>query len=493
MLIALVLPPLLVHRMDTAEYGAWVLILQCSGYVNLLDLGLQAAIGKFVAEYHARGDRAANSRILSSSFALLCLSSVIGALGIAILVWRVPQLFDQMPIGLVGSLRLGILAVGLSAVIALPFGAFLAVFTGLQEYGFPTALALISKLSSSAALVAVILMHGNLVQMACALALFNMATAFAQFLGWRKYARDRVGFSWAMVGRAVALRLAKYGSVLSIWNIAMLLVSGLDIVIVGHYDYKNAGYYGITTSVTNFMVVVISSLFGPLLPAVSSLQSGRTPRQIGDLTIKTTRYCALLVCLVGLPLIFGAFPLLNLWVGRSYASRSAIFLEALVLGNGLRQLLYPYGMVVIATGKQHLATLAGVVEAIVNLGISIYLVQRIGAVGVAIGTVVGALVSVAVHMTVSMRLTRGTIAMSRTDFLRGGILRPLMCAAPSLLLLPFLKQNAMLPFHPALLAVWIAGTLGIAWFGGLTSEERGGIERQLSGWYTGPKRERTAI
>ena len=79
MLVALVLPPLLVHRMSPAEYGAWVLILQCSAYVSLLDLSLQTAIGKFVAEYDALGDRTASSRILSSSFAILCVSALFGA------------------------------------------------------------------------------------------------------------------------------------------------------------------------------------------------------------------------------------------------------------------------------------------------------------------------------------------------------------------------------------------------------------------------------
>jgi O-antigen/teichoic acid export membrane protein len=58
MLVSLVLPPFLVHRMAPTEYSAWVLILQLSAYVNLLDFGLQTAIGKFVAEYDASGDHA---------------------------------------------------------------------------------------------------------------------------------------------------------------------------------------------------------------------------------------------------------------------------------------------------------------------------------------------------------------------------------------------------------------------------------------------------
>ena len=67
MLLAFVLPRLLVHRLSPAEYSAWVLILQIGAYIYLLDLGLQTAVGKLVAEYHAVGDRFASSRTLSKT------------------------------------------------------------------------------------------------------------------------------------------------------------------------------------------------------------------------------------------------------------------------------------------------------------------------------------------------------------------------------------------------------------------------------------------
>jgi O-antigen/teichoic acid export membrane protein len=480
MLVALVLPPLLVHRMSPAEYSAWVLILQTSAYINLLDLGLQTAIGKFVAEYDAQGDRLASSRILSSSFAILCVSAFVGAVAIAIVAWRVPQLFHQMPAALIGDVREGILVVGLSAVLALPFGTFLAAFTGLQRYGFPTAFAMTNKVLSAAGLAGLLLMHGRLVQLVWLMAIFNVAAAFGQFLGWRRYAKESVGFSFKLVDRESALRLVKYGSVLSIWTVATLLVSGLDMVIVGHYDFKDTGYYGIATAVTNFMLLVVGSLFGPLLPAVSSLQSGRTSGQIGEMVIKATRYCALLLCLIGLPLLLGAYPLLKLWVGHDYAIRSALFLQVLLLGNAIRQLGYPYALVVVATGKQHLATIAAVAEAVVNVSLSIYLVQRVGAVGVAIGTVAGAFVTIGVHLGVSMKLTRSTILMSRRRFMLTGLLRPLLCAIPSLLLFPFFRKFRMLPSNISLIAIWALATLAIAWLIGLTSEERCDFKEALN-------------
>ena len=376
MLVSLVLPPFLVHRMSATEYSAWVLILQLSAYVGLLDLGLQTAVGKYIAEYSSGNDRTASKRILSTSFVLLSIVALLGGLIIAVMTWRVPQLFHQMPRALVSSVREGLLAVGLSVALALPFGTFVATFTGLQEYRFPTIVATLSRILSAAGLVALLLWHGTLVQLALLMAGCNVTTAVVQFFGWRAYLRARVNFSLAFFERATAVRLIKYGGVLSLWTLAGLLVSGLDVLIVGHYDYANTGFYAVAISVTNFMLLIIGSVFSPVLPAVSSLQAKSTPSHIGDLLARVTRYCTLLLCLLGLPLLFGAYPLLSLWVGHDYALRSAIYLEVLVLGNVVRQLTYPYALVVVATGRQHLATVAAVTEALVNILVSILLVKK---------------------------------------------------------------------------------------------------------------------
>ena len=480
MLAAVVLPPFLVHRMAPAEYSAWVLILQLSAYINFLDLGLQTAIGKYIAEFNALGDRDASSRILSSAFLILCIAALLGAVVLTMMCWRVPQLFHQMPIDLVREVRIGLLVVGLSVTFALPFGTFLAAFTGLQEYAFPTVLSTISKLSTSAALIVTLLLHGGLIRLTITLAFFNVATAIAQYIGWNRYAQHRVDFSRAFFDRVASIKIARYASVLSIWTMAGLFVSGLDTLIVGHYDYQNTGFYAVASTCTNFMLLVTGNLFAPMLPAVSSLQNSHSPGQIGEITIKTTRYCALLLCLIGLPMFFASYPLLTLWVGHTYAGRSVIFLEVLILGNMVRQLGLPYSLVVIATGNQHLATFASVAEAVVNFSLSIWLVQSMGAVGVAIGTLAGAFVSVGVHVLVSMRFTRSAIQIPRRRYLLEGLLVPLLCAVPSVLLFPFWRRSIMLPAAPGLILVWALLTLGVAWFAGLRSKEHEEIWRVVS-------------
>jgi O-antigen/teichoic acid export membrane protein len=58
-ILSFVLTPLILRRMGTDQYGIWVFlsIFSANGYFSLLDMGMQGSAVKYVAEYHARGEK----------------------------------------------------------------------------------------------------------------------------------------------------------------------------------------------------------------------------------------------------------------------------------------------------------------------------------------------------------------------------------------------------------------------------------------------------
>src|ERR1700712_807661 len=92
MLVSLVLPPFLVHRLPPAEFRAWVLIFQLSAYISLLDFGVQTGIGKYVAEHDARGHCDSSHGLVSPSFTILAGAGAVACVAIAWMVWGVPQM-----------------------------------------------------------------------------------------------------------------------------------------------------------------------------------------------------------------------------------------------------------------------------------------------------------------------------------------------------------------------------------------------------------------
>ena len=473
MVVSLLLPPFLVHRMPPAEYSAWVLILQLSAYVSYLDFGVQTAIGKFVAEYDALQDRVASRKMISTAFSMLTGTSIAGVVLIAALTYRVPQLFHQMPAALYPDVRTGLLCVGLSVCFMLPFSVFATAFVGLQEYKVLTFIQAGSRVLSAVGLVALLLRGGTLREMAWLIAIFNIATGLSQVIGWKIYARERVPFSFPLFDTKCFKTLAEYCGVLSIWTLGSVLISGLDTTIVGHFDYAHTGYYAIAGSATNFMLLLTANLLGPLLPAVASLQTARSPEQLGAMLLRATRFGVVTLLALGLPLFVFGYPLLTLWLGQAYATKSVLFLEILVAGNVVRQLGLPYAIFIVATGKQRYATVSPVAESILNIVLSVQLARHHGAIGVALGTLIASFLGFTMHLVVSMHYTRNVISFSRLRFVLQGILRPSLAVVPTLLIVPFWNRFRLWPASPALSAAWVITTLGMLWWVGLTRDERG--------------------
>ncbi|HEY5255701.1 MAG TPA: hypothetical protein VIJ53_13685, partial [Acidobacteriaceae bacterium] len=137
LLAAALLPPFLTRRLSHDMYAAWVLILQLGAYAAIFELGLQAAISKFVAQHHATQDHAGTSSVVSTATALLSISAALALAAVGILVWQVPHLFAQLTPALVHQVRLGILLIGGATALALPTTALASSFQGVQRYNVP--------------------------------------------------------------------------------------------------------------------------------------------------------------------------------------------------------------------------------------------------------------------------------------------------------------------------------------------------------------------
>ena len=134
---------------------------------------------------------------------------------------------------------------------------------------------------------------------------------------------------------------------------------------MGHFDYNNTGCYAIASSAT-IHAAAGQQPDGPALARHLLTSGQRTPLELGRLLVTATRLSTALLAMLGIPFLFLGFPLLRIWVGVKYASHALIYLEVLVAANIVRQLAYPYALMVVGLGRQRSATVSPVLEAIVN-------------------------------------------------------------------------------------------------------------------------------
>jgi O-antigen/teichoic acid export membrane protein len=458
----LLLPPFLARILSKDAYGAWLLILQLSTYVSLLDLGIQTVIGRFVAHYNELGEIKKRDSIISSAIAILIGSGSIAIVVIAILAWQLPHLFPEMPAALQHDAQLALLCIGGSLAVSLPFTVFGAVFIGLQRYDIPAWIIGSTKLL--AGVLVVLAAHGSrsIVTMAVMVGITNLGAGFWQYIAYRKIAAG-YHLSPRIVSRKSIVEVAESCFSLSVSTLGLLIVSGLDTTIIGFFDYQSIPYYALAATLTNFVFGISISILNTVIPVASSIGARNEPESLGKLLISTTRYTVALLIATNLPLIFLSKTVITIWVGADYATHTSHLFELLVAANFVRQVGSPYFTIAIGCGEHRKVILSPLLEAITNLFFSILLTARMGADGVAIGTFIGGFVSVGMHFAYNLPRTKKIFVPNRWELILTIVNPVILVVAPTILL--FVINDRYGDRHNVLMNIIASSCLTlITWF-----------------------------
>lgn len=429
--MALILPPILVRYLSTEVYGAWSLVLQIGAYTGYLNFGIQIAVGRFVAHHTELENRAERNRIVSTAFVLLCGAACLGLVMVGVLTWLMPTIFTKMPLAMVNEARIALLLVGGSLALGLPFNATNAIFIGLQRNSVPARIAIVSKSVLAIMLALTVVGGGQLLGLAVAFATINLLSYLWQWYVY-KHEAGFVEISARFFGTDSVRELVEYCASLTVWTVAMLLITGLDSTIVGIFDFKAVAFFTVATNLIMFYLGFQNAIISPLIPAGAALSASGTPGQVGHILLKSTRLGIISLLLTGLPIIVFAEQILTAWVGKEYALGGTGILQLLIAGNMIRLMASPYAMLLIATGRQRAVLLTPCIEGIVNISASVLFASWFGAIGVAIGTIIGSIAGLLGNWLVNMPRTQDKIAFPFRDYLLQGVLKPVSCFVPVL-------------------------------------------------------------
>ena len=429
--VALLLPPILVRHMTAASYAVWVLVLQTAAYVSYLNFGLQTAIGRYVAFAKERGDGDLRDSVFSTAFAGLCGAALLSLVCLAIAAAGVPELFPSVPATLVSQMRLALLVVGFSMAAELPASAWNGVFIGMERYDVPALTVGGARLLSAIGVVAAALTGHSIVTMAVAMAVTNLVSYLAQYLALRHTAPE-VRFRPDLVRRSTAQELYGYCLGLTVFAFSTFLVTGLDLVLVGRFQFSMVTSYSVSASMIALIAGLLGAVINVILPHSAALHARHRSDELGELVISSTRLGVLLLILTGVPILLYAEPILRLWIGPQYLPAGAPVLAILIIANIIRLIGLPYSVILVAAGQQRYIIISPLAEGFSNLIASVVLGSLFGGIGIALGTLFGSFVSVGAHLAYSMPRTKAAITFSRRGFIRSGLLYPILCTSPLL-------------------------------------------------------------
>ena len=431
-LTVLVLPPLLVRVLDKSTYATWMLILQIGAYVSLFDGSVQSAISRFIA--HSRGlqDDGYMGRMLSSAGLVM-----VGAAGVTAMVtvlgsWQLHHLFPSIPPSLIADARDALLIFGISLSLGLPFSTLTGAFLGLQMNQVNAVAGSLGRIIGASGAAWAAYEHRSLTVMALWIAFGNLLQALMFFIAWKRLPLHGM-IEWKHITRAAVREFTTFCYAIFATQLGGVLITGLDLPIVAAFDFRSAAYYAVAVTVSTLLVFPQTAVVNTLVPVAAEISATAAPERLGALVIKTSRYSTAILCLLALPLALGMSIFLVVWVGPDYARHALPMAMILVLAQFLRLTLLPYAAVGFAAGQQHRMLISPLGEGIVNLVCSLLGAEYLGAIGVAIGTLIGAVAGVLLHFFNSMPRT-DRVSFHRTKLATSGILQPVACCLPALIL-----------------------------------------------------------
>jgi O-antigen/teichoic acid export membrane protein len=439
LLVGFFLAPLVVHRLGTAGYGVWTLVVSLTGYCGLLDLGLRSSVVRFVVRHVAENDHQKVNTTLSSALAMLVGAGLL-ALAVTIVLNLTFGMFAVDPQYRYEA-RAALLVTGLNVSLILPLSVFSAILPSLERYDVMNTVTVCGAMVRALLVVTVLKLGYGII--ALALVSFAMSTGeYATMAICAKVLYPPLRVTWRSVDVASCRELFGFGLFRFVWIVANQLIFYTDSVVIGLFVNASAiTTYAIAGSLINYGRNIVSLATDTLFPAATRLDTRRDQAGLREIYVVGTR----LGLLMGLSLCLGYIcfgkMFIYLWMGDKYTGSAAILL-VLTIAQFVSMSQYMSALILLGTGRHRLLAFVALGEAFANLFLSIILVQRMGVIGVAWGTVIPQLISTGVVLPY---FTLRSLEMGPAHYVRRAYARPVMCAVPVALVSYGLAHSAGLP------------------------------------------------
>ena len=358
-LVLLVAMPKLVSFLGDASFGLFSLSWVVIGYLTFLDIGVNRAATKFISEHLVRGDEAAVRRVVRTAVAANLGLGISGALILVVISPYLVHSLFKVSANLQQQARWTFDAVALALPVLLVQGIFRAVLTSYQRFGW---INLVNIAATTAQWTAACWLawkgHAVAVAVLATVIVRLIATVVYGRMMFRLLPHLRLFRGGSMTG---LVHLLRFGGWVSVSQVVSPVLVYLDRMLIASFvSLAAVTLYTVPYELMTRLRVIPSSLALTLYPAFSERGAREQKFHRQQLYERSIRYLLLLL-LPGILLLAALGPdVLTLWMGPSFAGKTAGVLGILALGVLVNGISYvPYNMLQAIgrpdlTGKFHL-------------------------------------------------------------------------------------------------------------------------------------------
>jgi O-antigen/teichoic acid export membrane protein len=391
MLVILLLTPYILHKLGVQVFAVWSLVFVVANYLGVLDFGIRTSFAKYIAEYHTRKDQDSINAVINCGI-IFYLAFSLFIIGLAMILRGPIISLLKIPSPIHEESMFAILGMVLILSFNNIFIIFEAVLVGLQRMDVQNKIMIFASvfnvvgtfffLEKGFGIRGLVINYGIV---SFVILLLNI------YFSYRLLPQIRIGLSW--VDKKIFKILFNYGIKMQICNFADIIHLQADKIILSHFLGLNfVTFYELGQKAANGIRTLPILLLTALVPAVSELEASNNKEKLRELYERGSKYISLMVFPLILLSITIAPDLINLWVGDKFPLAVLSF-QILVIGYVINVLTGMGSSVVRGIGKPEYETRYAVLTLVMQLVLSLTLVQLLGYKGVLVSVLITTVVA----------------------------------------------------------------------------------------------------
>jgi O-antigen/teichoic acid export membrane protein len=303
---------------------------------------------------------------------------------------------------------------GFRVAVGFPMSVFGAVNTARQRFAATGSIAIGVTILQAIATYVVLRAGYGLVSLVAS----TTSIALLSYLAYYAVARRTfpgMRLSPAHFSRREVREVTAFSAYVFLISIAIQLGYNLDNVIIAAFaGTTSVAVYAVAFRIADYQRQLCNQFNGLLFPVVVRFHAAGETNAVRTTLLEGTRIAVGLIVGVTLCVLVFADVLVERWMGPGFDG-SLPALYALAVAGVVLVGAGPLGNVLLARGRHRLVAFSCLGEALVNLGLSIVLVQRLGIAGAAIGTLLAVTAS---NLFVQLPAACRTVQIPIRSFLR---------------------------------------------------------------------------
>lgn len=385
-ILSIIATPIILHSLGNTQYGIWSLVMSMTGYYGLLNFGVRSALTKYLAEYQVKKQIDEMNRLICSSLVFFSAIAIIILLISITIAYFFETLFlsEGTPLKVT---QLVIILVGANVASSFLFAAFDTVLVAFNRFDISNFVGIISSIVRTVLIVCVLKMGHGLLAMAVVIISIDFVN-YCVITFCSKLVFPNLQISYRLINLNSINKLFHFGIFNFMRHISRVILDRTDVIIIGIFLGPSlVAIYSIAESLIRYVWSIVKGIARVILPVVSGLHAEQETEKIEKIMLQLPKYILAIAVFIFIQFYFFGNQFLLLWLGKGFHDSYVIFclLMSARIGMMLSEIMTES---VVGMGHNKFFGYLSIIEAICNILISLFLVKKMGLIGIALGTVI---------------------------------------------------------------------------------------------------------